>query len=456
MTRLKELARVYPLGSVAILLATLGAFVAVGATIVGQGQKIPFLDNDRYELEAVFSDAGGLKPEKQPLVTVAGVAMGSVSKVRYENGTAVATLELDTDARGRIYKDATALITPRSALNDLTVDVDPGRLGKGTLDDGATIRQNRTIAPENLDRVTEVLDVDTRAHLQVVADQLELGVRGRSGELRSSLASLGPALDSSGRVAAALSERPRLLSQFVTNLDVVFDTLGDRGTHLRQVIGSGERTLSTVRRRQDALAGSVRELAPALSALDAAMTQLNTLSGPLRPTLRRLRPFARELPEALTSLRRFSPEGLGLARDLDALSAEGRRPVNSARRLLQELRPAARALQRPTERLEPIVRALDDHNLGIGELGSNFGGIFSVQDLAGPTLRGYGFFEPPRPENFGMPANTKGAPLVAMRRRLALALENVCRKDTNVVACLGRTLIPGLPNQLVTRTRGSG
>lgn len=439
--RLAALAKAHPVGVAVIGLQTLAAAAAMAYTLAQQGQPIPIVGGERFTIKAEFADAAGLNPVKQPPVFVAGVPSGLLDGVDYDpkTGRAVATLELDSDVRGKIKADASAEIVPRSPLNILEVDIDPGSANAPELPENALIREGRTSGPTNLDRVTGVLDVDTRVYVQVLLDQLDVGLRGRSSSLRSALRELGPMLDSTGRVAAALADRRRLLSRLVSDLDTVFSVLGRRGDDLRDAITAGESTFGTVRRRQAELAETVRRLSPALRNTALAMDEFDRLSVPINRALALLRPFADRLPSGLRALRSFVPEGRGLFRDVNELSVEGLHPIRELRGLLAELGPASRELTPSVRRLHPILRAYDENGYGIGELGSNFTGNFSGQDAAANTLRAYAFFEPPRPENFG---GTSG---LALRRRLARAFERVCTDQQNAMACVARALTPGLP-----------
>jgi hypothetical protein len=116
--------------------------------------------------------------------------------------------------------------------------------------------------------------------------------------------------------------------------------------------------------------------------------------------------------------------------------------------VFQQLGPTAKALTPSVARFQPVLKSLDENKNGIGQFGSNFSGVFSNQDVNGPTLRAYGFFEPIRPENFGLPAATSGTALRGVQTKVASALEGLCLKDVSF-ACLSRYLQPGLPQKLV-------
>ena len=401
----------------------------------------------QYKVHAVFSDASGLKRENHAPVTIAGVPSGRVTDVVYRGGVAIATLELNRSVRGKLRDDAGARIVPRSALQDLTVDLSVGRRSAPALRAGATIPATRTSTTVGTDRVVGVLDADTRAQVQVLLGELALGTRRRAVPLRGGLARLGRLVETTTGVTRALDDRRALLTRLVGQLDTLFTTLGDRGQQLGGAIDAGRQTLDVTSARDRELADTVRELPASLARLGDAMGAVATLGPQLEPALARLRPFARELPAALRSLRDVVPAGRGLLADLQALARRGGPGARSLRRLLTELGPGAQALQPAAKDLGPVVAAIDAHKDGIGKLGDNFSGVFSTNDANGPILRGLGFFEPFNPADFGFPAKASGATLVRAQTETIRALTQVCLTE-NPLACLARYLVPGLPGSV--------
>jgi phospholipid/cholesterol/gamma-HCH transport system substrate-binding protein len=408
------------------------------------GLQVPFLSSGRFTMLADFSNADGLAQGEKPAVMVAGVQLGRVTDVRYVDGYAQATLSLDDSARRKIFRNATVLISPRSALNDLTVDIEPGSPSAGPLPVGAVIPQTQTQPAVNFDELTSVLNLDTRSQLAAVIDALGIGLHGRSSSIDQALVELQPFLGDTSRLAAEMAVHRQMLSRLISDLDVVFTTLGQRGQQLRTIISAGEGTLGVVAEHQAGVEQTMSALAPALRNVSRSLYAVNTLSRPLDPALTELKPLARALPGALSQLRSFVPPGEQLLGDLRTLDREGPPGVVSLHSLLQKLAPASNALEPTVRDLLPVTTALDRYPQGIGELGSNFSGVFSDQNANGPTMRAYGFFEPPLPENFGLPVGTSASSLARMKTQLALALDHVC-VTSNPLACLARYLTPQLP-----------
>ncbi len=437
--------RAIPFGRIVILVQAVAALAFVAYLFRSDHVTLP-LFHDSYTLQAAFDDAAGLNSHDGHVVTIAGVRVGKVKRMHYEDGQAIAELELDGSARGRIHHDARAAIVPRSALQDQTVEITPGTRGRA-LQDGDRIVASVNSSPVALDRVLETLDTDSRAQLQVLLGELRTGLKGRTTPLRSALAELDTTVGSSTRVASALADRRRLLASLVTELDTVFETLGDRGAALREVIAAGGQTLQTTASRDSEISSSVRELPRTLDAMGTALADVRALGTPLVPALEHLRPTARELPRSLSALRDFVPTGTKLVDDLGKLVRDGRRPAAALRGALVALRPAATQLREPVAGLHPIVSQIDRNKDGIGRLGDAFSGVLSTNDANGTILRGLGFFEKLDPANLGAPGAT-GAQLRSIERKSVRALLKAC--TTNPLACLARYLIPGLPGAVRT------
>ncbi|MHB8657648.1 MAG: MlaD family protein [Solirubrobacteraceae bacterium] len=433
-------------GRVAILVQALGAIAFLGYLLSHEALQLPLLSHN-YTVRAAFLDAGGLNGSYHSPVLVAGVPEGRVQAVTYQHGLAVATLELPDSVKRLVHSDATVNIVPRSGLEDQMVDITPGSAGAPPLAAGTMIAPRRTGSTVGFDRLIDVLDADTRAQVGILLSQLDIGLHGRSVPLRDALQQLGPLVDGTTTVTAALAERRVLLSELVASLDRMVTTLGQHGSDLAGAVDAGQRTLAVTAARSAQLSGIMRALPGTLGQLTGAMSAVRTLAGPLDPALAGLMPFARALPGALISLQRFDPAGVRLLSVLRGLERTGTGPALDLRRTLTALGPSAQRLVPSVADLHPILQDINVHKQGIGQLGDNFSGVFSTNDLNGPILRGLGFFETFNPADMGFPGAT-GPRLATAQAESIAALTRVCL-HVNPVACLIRYLVPGLTGAVV-------
>jgi phospholipid/cholesterol/gamma-HCH transport system substrate-binding protein len=417
------------------------AFVVV--LLRAEGVTLPFAGAHNFTLRAAFTDASGIHNGELTPVLVSGVPAGKVTNVQVDNGRALVTMSLGSSARGVVRRDATASIEPRSALEDMTIDITPGASGAPAAPSGMLIPSARTRPTTTLDQVTSVLDLDTRAQLEILLDQLSKGVGRRGGQLRAAVAKLHSLLDPATAITSALARRRVLLSDVVGELSQVGNAAEQHDLSLARTLSSTASTLSVTSSKQSAIASSLRGLPGTMGSLDHALAGIQALARPLVPTLTGLRLTAAALPSALQSVRHVVPAASSLLDAAQAFARHAGPGLSAAAGVLSELEPTATALTPEFSRLQPIVSAVNSRREGIGLLGQRFSGVLSTNDANGPILRGLGSFESFNPADFGFPSASGHARSV-LAAHAAKALTLTCLHG-QLMACLVRYLVPGLP-----------
>ncbi|MDX6616006.1 MAG: phospholipid/cholesterol/gamma-HCH transport system substrate-binding protein [Solirubrobacterales bacterium] len=441
-----------PLGRTAIVVQIIGAMIFLGYTLAKKDVKLPFSPAG-YQVEIIFPDAKGLDPADGPAAAVAGSPAGKVTQVHYTDGRAAVTVELNSDVKGKIFADASAAIRPASALQNLLVNIDPGSPSAGPLPDHQPIEPQRTSDFVAIDELTSVFDADTQAYLQIVISEAQRALHGRAGELRSSLARLGRLTGTAAPVATALARRRELLTRLVGDLDTILGTLAVRGDQLGTAVDAGSRTLEVTARRSNQLRAAIGQLAPALGEARRSLAATRGVTEPLAPALQRLAPAAHFLSPAAAKLRALVPPTGRFLSQVDALSRDGRLPVDLFLQGTQGLAKKAQDLIPAAKDIGYRADLLDKYKGGAAQFGDVLSGAFSVSDSAG----NYGQIdllkpEALRPENFGLPATAmrsqNGSPS-RLESLLATALERSCQTQSPY-ACLLRFGIPELPHQPLT------
>jgi virulence factor Mce-like protein len=426
------------------------AIVALAFVVVllrAEGVRLPFTGGGDWTISAAFADAGGIHTGERTPVLVSGVPSGSVTSVSAQYGLAIVTMRLPGSARGIIRTDATAAIEPRSALEDMTVDISPGSPPAPAARPGMRIAAAQTESTTTLDRVTAIMDADTRAQLAILLGQLAAGIRGRGSQLQGTVDRLHALLDPATQVTDALARRRTLITELVDALSRIGASAERSDVALAGSLDAGARTLGVTARRQASIAATVQGLPATVSALDGALRSVQSLAGPLLPTLRSLSSTAAALPAALSSARQTVPAASSLLHSASAFSApKTAGALRSAAAVLANLKSVATALTPAISRVEPIVSDVNAHRQGIGLLGERFSGVLSTNDANGPVLRGLGDFEPFNPADFGYPSAT-GAQKTALAAQAVQALTLTCLHG-GLVACVVRYLIPGLPGSV--------
>ena len=117
------------------------ALVTVYVILQQQRLRIPVLEEKPFVLKAEFETAQAVTPGQGQTVVVAGVKIGDISKVELEDGRAVVTMDIERKFLP-IYKDATAAVRPRTGLQDVFIELDPGQRGRR----GTATASSRTAA----------------------------------------------------------------------------------------------------------------------------------------------------------------------------------------------------------------------------------------------------------------------------------------------------------------------
>jgi phospholipid/cholesterol/gamma-HCH transport system substrate-binding protein len=431
------------LGRLAIVAQALAALGFVALMLNAEGVRLPFTGGGDWTLRAQFTDAGGIHTGERTPVLVSGVPSGEVTNVSERGGVALVTMRLESSARTVIRADAKAAIEPRSALEDMTVDITPGSRAAPAARSGMVIPSAHTSPTTTLDQVVSVLDSDTRSQLAILIDQLARGIGGRQTAIAAAVDRLHSLLNPALQIADGLAERRSLLSSLVDSLAGIGTAAQSHDAALAQSLHSGAATLAVTARRQASVSSTIEALPNTLTSLNSALAGVRTLAQPLVPTLTTLRSTARALPAALSSVREVVPAAAGLLSAADAFVRDGAAGVHDAASVLSQLGPTASALTPVIADVEPIVSAVNDNRDGIGLLGARFSGVLSTNDANGPILRGLGSFEPVNPANFGFSSAT-GANKAAVAGEVVDALTQTCLRG-GLVACLVRYLVPGLP-----------
>ncbi len=374
-----------PFTRTVLVLQVIAALVFVLYTLVKKDVRLPFTDKPYY-VEVLMPDAKGLQPKKQPAVGVAGVSVGKVVGAKVENGQALIRMRLDSDIKGKIFRDASAFVRPTSVLQTLLVNITPGDPRSGKLPDGTPIPASRTGAFVSIDQLTGILDPGTQAQVQVLLREAAAALKGREPQIRAILDKLGRVTDNVTPLARALAERRRLLSSLTVNMDRLFTTLGERGHQLAAAVDLGSRTLEVTAGREPELTAATRRLAPTLVQARTALGETGRLADTLVPALERLDPVVAKLGPTAEKLGQFAPE---LGRFVDAgsrLIDVGARPVNLLAGGLKGQAERVRRDQIPALReLAHLAELLHTYRNGLVETANNLSGAFSTARNAGVT-----------------------------------------------------------------------
>jgi phospholipid/cholesterol/gamma-HCH transport system substrate-binding protein len=274
------------------------------------------------------------------------VKIGDISKVELQDGKAVVTMDIERKFLP-IYRDATALVRPRTGLQDVFIELDPGTKNAGEFKDGDTIPVANTAPEVNLDQVLSALDSDTQAYLRTLIVGAGQGLKGQSRNLGKLLGGLGPINHELAQLNREVATRRHNLSNLIHNLNVLTGTLAKHGNDIASLVDSSNSALGAIAKEDANVQRAVALLPGTLATAHDTLNKTAPFAKLLGPTFNNLRPFARNLDRLNASVRRVS--------GTKPVVRDQIRPfVRAARAPVRNLRPAATNLAKATPRLTDI------------------------------------------------------------------------------------------------------
>jgi phospholipid/cholesterol/gamma-HCH transport system substrate-binding protein len=343
---------------IAIIGLLVVGLLATYIIVQNQRLRIPLLEEKPFELKADMSTAQAVTPGQGQTVRVAGVRVGDIAAVDYENGHAVVTMDIDRKFLP-IYKDATILLRPKTGLKDMFLELDPGTNYDPNSDadqyqNGDQIPIANTAPDVNLDEILAALDGDTRSYLRMLLVGAGEGLNGRGKDLGKLLGSLGPINRGLARLNTEVAKRKENLANLIHNMNILWGRVGQDGSGIRRLIEASNSALSAIStNNSDDLQRTAALLGPTLQTTRVALANTNDLATVLGPTLRSLRPFVRKLKSVNES------GGVLAQTTLGPVKNEIRPFVRNARQPVRNLRPAAKNLVAATPRLTVLAGKLN-------------------------------------------------------------------------------------------------
>ncbi len=330
---------------VSIVVLIILAIAVTGFILHEQGVRFPFIQSSPYTLDADFSTAQAVTPGQGQSVMVSGVKVGLISGVKTQDGYAVVQMSIDQQYKKLIHTNATALLRPKTGLQDMFVELNPGTHGAPVAKPNFTIPLAHTDPEVNLDEVLASLDSDTREYLELLVNGAGQGLQNHSSDLAQVLERFEPTHRDLARLNGAIAQRGRDLQQLVNSLKRLNTALATRQTQIVQMIDSSSRVFATLASEEGNISRSIRDLPGTLSQTAATLQKVEVFAKLLGPTAAKLLPAAHALPAANAAL-------AALAKPAAPIIQNEIRPfVVAAQPVVKSLRPAALRLAAATPKL---------------------------------------------------------------------------------------------------------
>ena len=388
--------------SIAILVLALAGIVMVLGIFIQQKASlpswIPFVGEEFEQITAEFSSAQAVTPGQGQAVDVAGVQIGKVTSVNLEDGHAIIGMDIEPKYMELIHPNASFLLRPKTGLNDMIVEVEPGT-GKEQVESGHDFTLSQTEPNVNLDQFLAGLDSDTRQYIQllVAGGAQGIGGQGQSLRLSNALRRFQPFVHYVAKLNRAIAARHVALSRVIHDFGQLTGELSQHDAQIRQFVSSSDTALGNFANQQRSIQDALERFPPALRAANEGLASSDRFSKVAFPSLTKLIPQT----QALTPAFKASTQ---LFKQTTAPIRQGIRP------LTREIRPLLTA---SAESAKPFEKTIRNFGNSLGSLNSwfnelayepkgsapgylfylpwanhNFNSAFSLQDGNGPAVRG--------------------------------------------------------------------
>jgi phospholipid/cholesterol/gamma-HCH transport system substrate-binding protein len=373
----------------------LGIFIQQKASLPSW---IPFVGEEFENISAEFSTAQAVTPGQGQAVDIAGVQIGKVTSVNLEDGHAVVGMQIEPKYMELIHPNASFLLRPKTGLNDMIVEVEPGT-GTEQVESGHEFTLSQTEPNVNLDQFLASLDGDTRQYIQLLVAGGAQGIGGESQSLKLSnaLRRFQPFVHYVAKLNKAVAARHVALARVIHDFGLLTDELARHDAQVRQFVSSSDAALGNFANQQRSIQDALERFPSSLRAANEGLASSARFSRVAFPSLTKLIPQT----QALTPAFKASTQ----------LFKQTTEPIRTGiRPLTREIRPLLTASVETAEPFEKSVRNFG-HSLGalngwFNELaykpkGStqsylfylpwanhDFNAAFNLQDGGGPVVRG--------------------------------------------------------------------
>lgn len=287
---------------------------------------LPLVGEEFVHVTGEFTTAQAVTPGQGQAVDVAGIQIGKVTSVDLEDGHAVVGMDIEPKYLDLIHPDASLLLRPKTNLNDMVVEVDPGE-AKGHIEDGYNFPLSRTEPNQNLDAFLSTLDADTRQYIQLLVAGGAQGIGGRGRQVSGIFRRLQPFSHYVADLNRAVAKRRVALARVIHDFGLLTTELGRHDSEIERFVVSSRAALGNFANQQQSIQETLTELPSALSAGESAFASVDKFSSTARPALVGLIPQAQALGPALRANEKFFEQTTAPIRDQIRPFTRQTRPV---------------------------------------------------------------------------------------------------------------------------------
>jgi phospholipid/cholesterol/gamma-HCH transport system substrate-binding protein len=357
---------------------------------------IPVIGDEFDQITAEFSTAQAVTPGQGQSVDIAGIEIGKVASVHLEDGHAVVGMDIEPEYMKLIHPNATFLLRPKTGLNDMIVEIDPGG-GEEHVEDGANFTLAQTEPNTNFEAFLATLDGDTRQYLQLLVAGGAQGIGGRGKQLSNALRRFQPFVHYVAKLNKAVAQRHVALANVIHNFGQLTTELGRHDSEIKRFVTYSDAALGDFANQQQAIQESLREFPAALRAGNAGLASSKRFSEISRTALTGLIPQAQALTPAFKATARMFSQTTAPIRDQIRPFTRQIRPVlTHANEGSGPFKKTVRGFGESLGAFNTFFNELSYKPKGSRQsilfylpwLNHNFNASFNLQDGGGPVLRG--------------------------------------------------------------------
>lgn len=361
----------------------------------------PVIGHEHFTLKGEFVTAQAVTPGQGQAVTIAGAKIGEISSVELREGRALVSMSVDPTYARYIYHDATMLLRPKTQLQDITVEVDPGTPATGRLKSGAIIPISQTSPNVNLDEFLSSLDADTRNYLQLLLAAGAEGLNGNSRNLSATFKRFSPFARDFAELSHELAARHVYIARSLHNFRLLVEALGSKDKALAELVDSANASLGAFAQQDRAVQSTLHQLPGVLHQTNEGLAKLGVAARATGPALTALHPFAVALAPAQEQTQPF------LRKTTPILKNEIRPFAHEIEPVISEIQPDLQEIADAFPNLITTISVLNEffnelaYNPGPNQAGflfyldwfnHNANSMFATADANGPIGHGLLYF----------------------------------------------------------------
>lgn len=356
-----------------------GMFFAVGAVIFFLQFSGSLPSGDRYTVDAALPTSAALVDGSR--VTMAGVQVGTVSRIERRGFATVVSLVLDDERVTPLPEDTRVTLRQRTPVGESYIALTRGT-SKQALADGAALPVSQSEEYVDVDEVLSTLQGGTREKVRQLIRGIGEGVRGQGDELNAVVGDGADVLKSGSDVFTLLSHDREQLARTIDRLGRLSAAVGERTEAVRVIARQGLTSLRAVASRDASLRRLVRELPATLDQVRSSSGTLDSVSKTATPVVAELARALGDVRPAVKSLAPAAEEGRRVVRALDTAAVPLQGTLERVTKLSEPLSDALPELTKTMCDIAPMVRYLKPYTddtlaalVGMGSASNSYDAI---------------------------------------------------------------------------------